>query len=55
MGFEEAVFPYAYPTLFSMGTNFLFCGYFSVTDKSERAQQEQAAFPAQFLRSQTGS
>ena len=54
MGFEKAIFPYAYPTIISMGASFLFCWYFSVTDKSERARQEQEAFPAQLLRSQTG-
>jgi cation/acetate symporter len=54
LGFEEAIFPYTFPTLFSMSINFVFCWYFSVTDKSERAQQEKDAFPAQLLRSQTG-
>ena len=54
MGFEKAIFPYAYPTIISMGASFLFCWYFSVTDKSERARQEQEAFPTQLLRSQTG-
>jgi len=54
LGFEKAIFPYTFPTLFSMGISFLFCWYFSVTDKSARAQQEKDAFPAQLLRSQTG-
>jgi len=54
MGFEKAIFPYAFPTLFSMGTCFLFCWYFSITDKSEQARKEQAAFPSQLLRSQIG-
>jgi len=54
IGYEKAIFPYAYPTLFSMGTSFLLCWFFSVTDKSEGAKQERLAFPAQLLRSQTG-
>lgn len=52
LGHDEPIFPYAYPTLFSMGTCFLFCWYFSVTDKSARAVQEKEAFPAQLKRSQ---
>ena len=54
IGYDKAIFPYAYPTLFSMGTSFLFCWFFSVTDKSKGAEQERAAFPEQLLRSQTG-
>ena len=54
IGYDKPIFPYAYPTLFSMGTSFLFCWFFSVTDKSKGAEQERAAFPAQLLRSQTG-
>ncbi len=54
IGHDKAIFPYAYPTLFSMGTSFLFCWFFSVTDKSKGAEQERAAFPEQLLRSQTG-
>jgi cation/acetate symporter len=54
IGYDKPIFPYAYPTLFSMGTSFLLCWFFSVTDKSKGAEQERAAFPAQLLRSQTG-
>ena len=54
IGFEKAIFPYAFPTLFSMGTCFIFCWYFSITDKSEQAREERAAFPSQLLRSQIG-
>lgn len=53
--YEEAIFPYAYPTLFSMGACF-FCGWlFSVSDKSKRATEERQAFKAQLIRSQLGS
>lgn len=55
MGFEHAIFPYAYPTLFSMGICFLFCWFFSITDKSEQSAIERDAFPAQLMRSQLGS
>ncbi len=54
IGHEHAVFPYAYPTLFSMGTCFLFAWFFSVTDKSEQSVVERKAFPAQLARSQLG-
>jgi cation/acetate symporter len=54
LGFERAIFPYAYPTVFSMGACFLFAWYFSITDRSSRAATERAAFDAQLLRSQLG-
>ena len=52
LGFAEPVFPYAYPTLFSMGAAFLFAWVFSRTDKSAQGAAERAAFPAQLARSQ---
>lgn len=52
LGFAEPVFPYAYPTLFSMGAAFLFAWVFSITDKSAKGAAERAAFPAQLARSQ---
>jgi cation/acetate symporter len=54
IGFDRALFPYAYPTLFSMAVSFLFCWVFSATDRSERAQRERNAFDDQLLRSQLG-
>ena len=47
LGFSEPVYPFAYPTLFSMGFCFLFCWYFSISDRSDRSKQEQAAFASQ--------
>ena len=55
LGYEKPLFPYAYPTLFSMGLNFLLCWYFSVTDRSERGARERAAFPGQLKRSLLGA
>ena len=43
LGYAEPLFPYAFPTLFSMGACFLFAWIFSVTDKSPRAAAEAAA------------
>ena len=54
LGYEEAIFPYAYPTLFSMGICFLFAWFFSITDKSNEAVKERSAFASQLLRSQLG-
>ncbi len=53
-GFAHAVFPYDNPALFSMPLAFLLIWLISKLDGSERAQQERAAFAAQFVRSQTG-
>jgi len=52
--YEEAIFPYKYPALFSMTLTFMGIWFFSVTDKSKYAHLEQAKFDAQFFRSQTG-
>ena len=54
LGHEQAVFPYTYPTLFSMGACFLCAWLFSVTDKSPRAKAEAEAFAGQLRRSETG-
>ena len=54
LGHEEPVFPYAYPTLFSMGACFLFAWFFSITDNSPRAAAEADAFDEQLRRSQIG-
>jgi cation/acetate symporter len=51
---EAAIFPYKYPALFSMTVAFVATWFFSITDNSERAQQDRAAFDAQDVRCQTG-
>ncbi|MEN0037973.1 MAG: cation acetate symporter [Cellvibrio sp.] len=53
-GFTEAIFPYKYPAIFSVSIAFIGIWFFSITDKSAAAASEQAAFDAQFVRSQTG-
>ena len=54
LGFEEAVFPYKYPALFSVTVAFVGIWFFSITDKSADAEAEREAFEAQDIRSQTG-
>ncbi len=55
LGNETPIFPYAYPTLFSVGAAFAVMIIVSVTDQSERASVDRAAFNAQVFRSETGS
>jgi cation/acetate symporter len=54
LGFEQAVFPYKYPALFSVAVAFVTIYVISVTDRSQRAQKEAELFQAQYVRSQTG-
>ena len=53
-GYPAALFPYDNPALFSMPLAFLGIWLFSKLDTSRRAQDERAAFDAQFVRSETG-
>ncbi|QID17104.1 cation acetate symporter [Nitrogeniibacter mangrovi] len=54
LGNAVAIFPYKSPALFSMAAGFLGIWLFSITDKSARARQDRAGFPAQEVRSETG-
>lgn len=54
LGNSSPIYPYEYPALFSMIIAFAGIWWFSVTDKSEQAQQEQVLFRGQFIRAQTG-
>ncbi|PHO09342.1 cation acetate symporter [Malaciobacter canalis] len=54
LGNEEAIFPYKYPALFSVSTAFIAIWFFSITDNSQRAKDEQKAFEAQSIRAETG-
>ncbi len=54
LGNAEAIFPYKYPALFSVSISFAGIWFFSITDRSEGAQEEREAFNAQYVRSQTG-
>lgn len=54
LGNTEALFPYKYPALFSVSIAFLCIWFFSITDRSNRAENERKKFEHQFIRSQTG-
>lgn len=54
LGNAEAIFPYKYPALFSVAVAFIGIYLFSITDKSQGAKDEEAAFEHQFIRSETG-
>jgi cation/acetate symporter len=54
LGNAEPIFPYKYPALFSVTAAFVATWFFSVTDKSEAAAKEKAAFLPQYIRAQTG-
>ncbi|NQZ53700.1 MAG: cation acetate symporter [Piscirickettsiaceae bacterium] len=54
LGNTEALFPYKYPALFSVSIAFLCIWFFSITDRSQRAENERKKFEHQFIRSQTG-
>ncbi|MFO1070855.1 MAG: cation acetate symporter [Geminicoccaceae bacterium] len=53
-GHETALFPYDNPALFSMTIAFVGIWLFSMLDRSQTARREAGAFPAQYVRSQTG-
>ena len=50
LGFERPLFPYAYPTLFTMPAAFMLTWWFSVTDRGEAAVAERAAYDGQLQR-----
>ena len=54
LGFDSPVFPYYYPTLFSVTASFIAAWLFSVTDSSDRASGERAAFDIQHVHAETG-
>jgi cation/acetate symporter len=54
LGNEEALFPYKHPALFSVTAAFIGIWFFSITDKSQRAKDEEKAFEAQSIRAETG-
>lgn len=54
LGHEQPIFPYAFPTLFSMLAAFIVTIGVSLTDRSERAARDRAAYPAQLVRSEIG-
>jgi len=54
LGNPAAIFPYAYPTLFSVAAAFIVTVIVSVTDGSERARAERLGYAEQLVRSETG-
>ncbi len=54
LGNEAPIFPYAYPTLFSVGAAFAVTIVASLTDRSAAADAERAAYPAQLVKSEIG-
>ncbi len=54
LGHPTPIFPYKEPALFSMAVAFVGIWLFSVLDHSRTAKQEEEAFEAQYIRSQTG-
>ncbi|MDX4062031.1 cation acetate symporter [Aliarcobacter skirrowii] len=53
-GFETAIFPYTQPALFSILAAFIGIWFFSITDKSARAEEDKSGFEAQKIRAETG-
>ncbi len=54
LGYEEAIYPFAYPTLYSMLAAFAVTIAVSTIDRSQRAERDRAAYPAQLIRSEIG-
>ena len=54
LGNETPIFPYAYPTLFSVGAAFVVTIVVSLSDRGSAAAAERSAYPAQLLKSETG-
>ena len=54
LGYEDPIFPYKYPALFSVTTAFVCIWFFSITDNSEQAKKERELFEIQDVRCQTG-
>lgn len=55
LGNSQALFPYAYPTLFSVSAAFVVTIVISLLDKSKRAQIDRSAYPEQIVRSELGT
>ncbi|MDX1403406.1 MAG: sodium/solute symporter [Woeseiaceae bacterium] len=54
LGNPIAIFPYSYPTLFSIGAAFFVTIAVSLSDKSKRAQTDRAAYDVQTVRCELG-
>jgi cation/acetate symporter len=54
LGHQEAIYPYAYPTLFSMLVAFALTIGISLADRSRRGEVDRAAYWPQLVRSEIG-
>lgn len=54
LGKDEPVFPYIYPTVVTIPAALITIWFFSVTDKSTKAEQERRMFGEQVIRSEIG-
>lgn len=54
LGNSSPLFPYIYPTVFSLPLGFATMILFSVLDRSRRAETEREAFEEQLIRAETG-
>jgi len=54
LGMGPAIFPYDFPTFFVLPAVLIVAYVVSITDSSESAAKERAAFNAQKVRSETG-
>ena len=54
LGNAEAIFPYAYPTLFSLPLAFITIWLVSTLDRTAQGNAERARYNAQYVRSETG-
>ncbi|NVJ69806.1 MAG: cation/acetate symporter ActP [Alphaproteobacteria bacterium] len=55
LGYEEALFPYTYPTVISMPVTFLLVMLISWFDRTPQAMVDRATYPRQALESELGS
>jgi cation/acetate symporter len=53
-GNETAIYPYDYPTLFSVSAAFLVTIVVSMSDRSDRASIDRAGYGEQLVRSEIG-
>ncbi|MCT7517778.1 cation/acetate symporter ActP [Aliarcobacter cryaerophilus] len=53
-GFEKEIFPWVHPGLFSITAAFIAIWFFSITDKTARAEEDKSGFEAQKTRGETG-
>ena len=55
LGNDTAIFPYSYPTLFSVAAAFIVTVLVSLADRSDRARADRAGYDAQLVKSEIGA